>query len=163
MLTHSSGEGSFMNVHTSKDAELFYKALYDIWAAEQVWYGSPNIAVWHCTQAVEKTMKGFLFCYKIEYDHDHTLKFLLEDVESASVVTDECKENILFLDTFGNKLRYRNMSNDPSPEDAKLAISRTKQIMQEFNENPKISQFMDEAREVHIKILKANLEKYDKT
>jgi len=32
--------------------------------------------------------------------------------------------------------------------------------MKEFNSNQKIAQFMDEAREVHMKILKANQEKY---
>ena len=63
-------------------------------------------------------------------------------------------------DVYGNKLRYRNMPNDLSPEDARLAITRTKQIMQEFNANPKIAQFMDEAKEVHKKILKANFKKY---
>ena len=152
-----------MNVHTSKNAELFYKALEDIWAAEQLWFGSPNIAVWHCTQAVEKVMKGFLFCCHIEYSYDHELRFLLDDVENTFTVTEECRENVLFLDTYGNKLRYRNMSNDPSLEDAKLAILRTKQIMQEFNMNSKISLFMDEAREVHTKILKTNLEKYGET
>jgi len=51
-----------MNVHISKKAELFHKAVEDIWVAEQVWMVSPNNAVWHCAQAAEKTMKGFLRC-----------------------------------------------------------------------------------------------------
>ena len=145
-----------MSVHTTKNAELFYKALEDIWVAEQSWFVSPNIAVWHCTQAAEKTMKGFLRCNNMEYEHVHELRFLLEDVESVFTVSEECKEFILYLDRFGNKLRYRNMPSDPLPEDARIAISRTKQIMQEFNANPKISQYMDEAREVFTKILKSN-------
>jgi len=149
-----------MSVYTSKNAELFYKALEDVWAAEQTWFASPNIAVWHCTQAAEKTMKGFLRCLNMEYEHDHQLRFLLENVESVFAITDECMEYILHLDVYGNKLRYKNMPNDPSPEDARLTITRTKQIMQEFNANPKIAQFMDEAKEVHSKILKANFKKY---
>jgi hypothetical protein len=32
-------------------------------------------------------------------------------------------------------------------------------LKQEFNGNPKVSQFMDEAREVHIKMLKANVKR----
>ena len=152
-----------MNVHTTKNAELFYKALEDMWAAEKTWHGSPNIAVWHCTQAAEKIMKGFLRCQNMDYDHIHELRFLLAEVESVFTVTEECNEYILYLDTYGNKLRYRNMTTDPSPEDARLAITRTKQIILEFNTNPKISQFMDEAREVHTKVLKANLEKYGDT
>jgi hypothetical protein len=33
-----------MSVHTSKNAELFLKALEDVWVAEQTWHGSPNNA-----------------------------------------------------------------------------------------------------------------------
>ena len=79
------------------------------------------------------------------------------------VLSDECKANVLNINIYKSGLRYKNMSNDPSPEDAKIVILRTKQIMQEFNANPKISQFMDEAKEVHTKILKANQEKYGET
>jgi len=147
-----------MNVYTSKNAELFFKAIEDIWAAERTVVGSPNIAVWHCTQAVEKTMKGYLRCLNMEYDLGHELKYLLEAVETTFDITEDCTDNILHLSVYSSNLRYKNMSNDPSPEDAKIAISRTKQIMQEFNKNPKIAQFMDEAREVHAKILKANSE-----
>ena len=58
-----------MSVQISKKAELPYKALEDIWAAEQIWRGSPNNAVWHCTQAVEKIIKGFLRCLDKEYNY----------------------------------------------------------------------------------------------
>jgi len=147
-----------MNVHIDRNAELFYKALEDVWAAEQTWQGSPNIAVWHCTQAVEKTMKGFLFCLKVDYDHGHELNILLDEVLNIFDIPKATSELIMYFNSFGNRLRYKNMSNDPSMEDAQLAISRTKQIMQVFNDNPKVSQYIDEAKEVHKKILKANYE-----
>ncbi|MDR2570978.1 MAG: HEPN domain-containing protein [Oscillospiraceae bacterium] len=149
-----------MNVYISRNAELFYKAYEDLWVAERTWFASPNIAMWHCTQSVEKIMKGFLRCHNMEYDHVHELRYLLEDVESVKTVSGECKEYIIYLDTFGNKLRYRNMPNDPSPEDVQLAISRTKHIIQYFKTYPVISQYLSEAYEVHIKILKASYEKY---
>jgi len=148
-----------MNVLISKNAELFYKALEDIWAAEQTWNGSPNIAVWHCTQAAEKVMKGLLRIFNRDYEYEHKLRTLFEDVESVIKVTDECKAYILHLDTYENRLRYRTSPNDPSPEDAQIAITRTKHIINELTTNPKISQSMDEAREVHIKVLKVNLQK----
>jgi HEPN domain-containing protein len=148
-----------MNVHISKNAELFFKALEDVWVAEQTWYGSPNNAVWHCTQAVEKTMKGFLRCLNVDYDHGHELDPLLEIVLTIFEVPMVVTQHILYFDAFGTALRYKNMSNDPSPEDAKIAITRAKQIMQEFNNCPKASQFMDEAKEVHKKMLRASYEK----
>jgi len=149
-----------MNVITSNNAELFYKALEDVWVAEQTWFGSPNIAVWHCTQAIEKTMKGFLRCLNVDYDLGHELDLLLDVILTYFEIPKEMSQHILYFNAFKNKLRYRNMANDPSPEDAKLAISRTKQIMQGFNSNPKIKKFMDEARDVYMKILNANQEKY---
>jgi hypothetical protein len=50
------------------------------------------------------------------------------------------------------------MLDDPAPQDAKVAIFRTKEIMQEFNNNKKISQFMNEAKAAHSKMLKADNE-----
>ncbi|MCL2366038.1 MAG: HEPN domain-containing protein [Oscillospiraceae bacterium] len=145
-----------MSVNISRNAELFHKATEDVWAAEQIWKGAPNLAVWHCTQAAEKTMKGFLRCLNLDYNYGHELKLLLDAVLSVFKLSETTERYIMYLSDFESSLRYKSMSNDPSPEDAKIAISRTKQIMQEFNENPKIAQFMDEAREVHAKILNTN-------
>ena len=152
--------GLYMNVNIDNKSVLFFKAYEDIWAAERTVAGSPNIAVWHCAQAVEKILKGFLHCCNLPYDGSHELEPLLEDVISVTALSDECKANVLNLSIYKSGLRYKNMTNDPSPEDAKIVISRTKIIMQEFSENPRISQFIDEAREVHTKTLRLNLEKY---
>ena len=149
-----------MNVHIDNKSVLFFKACEDIWAAERTLIGSPNIAVWHCTQAVEKTLKGFLYCHNIPYGSSHDFDPLLEEVISVVKLSDECKSNILNLNIYKSGLRYKNMSNDPSQEDVRLAISRTKRIMQEFNSISKISQFMDEAQEVYTKMLRSNYEKY---
>jgi len=143
-------------VEISKKAELFLKALEDVWVAEQIQFGSPNNAVWHCTQAVEKIMKGFLRCHKMDYDYGHQLRLLLESVETVFELPAEARKNVVFLDDFGIGLRYKNMSDDPSPEEAKVAIMRTKQIMQEFRNHPTILNFIKEAEGVHLKILKAS-------
>jgi len=149
-----------MSVIISKNAELFYMALGDIWVAEQTWHGNPNIAAWICAQATEKTLKGFLRCLNMDYNHGHKLTTLLEEVESVYNVTEETKKFIVYLDDFDLSLRYKNMPNDPTPEDAKIAISRAKHIMDEFSTNPKISQFLNEAKDVHKKVIRGNNEKY---
>ena len=144
-----------MSVQISKEAELFYRALEDVWVAEQVWKGSPNNATWHCTQAVEKTMKGFLRCLKREYDYGHKLNELLDAVDPLISMPEEITKYILYLDRFEIALRYKNMSSDPTAEEAHTAINRTKEIMLEFGKNPKVLSYMKEAKEVHAKILKA--------
>ena len=144
-----------MSVEISKKAELFHKAIEDVWIAEQIWKVSPNNAVWHCTQATEKTMKGFLRCLNKEYDYGHQLKLLLDNIEPFVDMSKETIKNIIYLDDFDVKLRYKNMPSDPTKEEANIAIMRTKQIMQEFSKNPNSSSFMKEAEDVHFKILKA--------
>jgi len=145
-----------MSVQISKKAELFHKAVEDVWVAEQIWKVSPNNAIWHCTQAAEKTMKGFLRCLNKDYNYSHQLKILLDNIEPLMEISEETIKNIIYLDDFDVKLRYKNMPSDPTKEEAKVAIMRTKQIMLEFSKNPTISSFMREAEEVHSKILKSN-------
>lgn len=144
----------------SKGAELFIKALEDIWSSEQLFQGSPNNAVWHCTQAAEKAMKGFLRCLNRDYDYGHDLSELLNAVVPHMDLQPETIKSILYLNGFTISLRYKHMSSDPTVDEAKLAIVRTKQIMQEISANPSISKFVDEARAVHSKFLKANLTSY---
>ena len=148
----------FMNVSISKKAELFYKALEDIWSAEQLWRGCPNNAVWHCTQAAEKIMKGFLKCFNRDFDFSHELKELLDAVFDVASVTPDTTEYINYLSRFKSGLRYKNMSTDPTIDDARVAISRTKYIMQEFRHNPVVTELVKEAEEVHIKILSVSMQ-----
>ena len=88
---------------------------------------------------------------------------MLEEVEAVYNVTAETKKLIMYLDDYDLSLRYKDMPNDPTPEDAKIAISRAKHIIEEFGANPKISQFLGEAKEVHNKVIRASNEKYAKT
>jgi len=149
-----------MNVHLSRKAELFYKALEDIWVAEKSWFVSPNIAVWSCTQAAEKTLKGFLRCINMNFDHGHELEPMLEDVLSVYDLTPETKKYIMYINDFKGNLRYKSMTTDPTPEDARIAIARTKHILQEFSNNNAVIEFINEAKEVHAKVLKSRFEEY---
>ena len=105
-------------------------------------------------------MKGFLNCNNIYYENEHVLPALLENIEAVYKPTDECEKSIVFLSRYKSGLRYKSMKDDPTPEDARLAISYVKRVMEEFRTNPKVMHFMDEAREVYEKTLLANSEKY---
>ena len=144
-----------MNVEMRRKAELFYKAQEDIWLADYAWKGSPNLAVWLCTQAVEKTMKGYLFCFGKEYGFDHNLNDLLDAINQLVKLPQEIKDHIAYLGFFQSKLRYRNMKTDPTVGDTKVAISRAKIVMEEFAKISDISSYVAEAREVHAKIMKS--------
>ena len=143
-----------MSVQLRRKAELFYKALEDIWSAEQLQKGSPNNAIWLCTQAAEKTMKGYLRCLNKEFGYDHNLEVLQEETNKTVKLSDETNKAILFLNAFGSTLRYKVMKTDPTPDDAKVVISRTKLILDEFSRIPDITSYINEAKEIHTKILK---------
>ena len=145
-----------MSVQIRKNAELFYKALEDVWVAEQIWKGSPNNAAWHCTQAVEKVIKGFLRCHNRDYDYGHELKELLDAVDGLIELSPEITKNILYLDRFVVALRYKNLSSDPTVSEAQTAVLRTKEIIQVFRKNPNVSTYLQEAEEVHAKVLASN-------
>jgi len=144
----------------NKKAVLFLRAYWDVWTAERIWFGDPNIAVWQCVLAVEKTLKGFLDYNNVYYGNVHELPELLENVETVHMPTDECEASVLFLSRYKSGLRYKNMKDDPTPEDARLAISHANFVMDEFKSNKKVSQLMNEAHEVFTKVLKSNCEKY---
>jgi len=147
-----------MSVQIRKNAELFYKALEDVWVAEQIARGSPNNAAWHCTQAVEKAMKGLLRCFNSDYDYGHELKELLDAVDLLIDLPTEITKDILYIDRFGVALRYKSMASDPTVEEAMVAISRAKGIINELGKNPNVSSFLKEAEEVHTKTLKSSAE-----
>ena len=146
-----------MSVELRRKAELFHKALEDVWVAEQIWQVTPNNAVWHCTQAAEKILKGYLFCFNQEYGYDHDLKTLLRETNKLAKVTDATNESILYFEEFKSRLRYRHMPTDPTTEDAKLSIVKVKSVFDEFEKIPDISSYIREAKEVHAKILKATM------
>ena len=144
----------------NKKAVLFLRAYWDIWTAGRIWFGDPNNAVWQCVLAVEKTLKGFLDCCSVQYGNVHELPELLENVETVHKPSDECEVSVLFLSRYKSGLRYKSMKDDPAPEDARLAISHARSVMDEFKSNNIVSQFMNEAHEMFTKVLKSNYEKY---
>lgn len=149
-----------MNVFISKNAELFFKALEDIWIAGLSWYGSPNNAVWHCIQATEKLLKGCLRCANSEYDYGHEIMPLLYALAPAYKVSDVFEEYVMYLSDFSSALRYKSMSNDPSPEEARVAIARTRYLLQELRNCVLVGTYIAEASEVHSKLLRSSSEKY---
>ena len=143
-----------MFVDIDKNSVLFYKAMEDIWCAEQTYKGSPNNAVWSCCQAAEKAMKGFLQCCDIESDSVHELNIILEAVEREHTLPEDVITSIYNLARYDQRLRYKNLRADPTPEDAKATIEDAKLILSEFACHPKCAEFVGEAKEVHAKMLR---------
>ena len=143
-----------MYVDINKNAVLFYKALEDIWCAERTYNGSPNNAVWSCCQAAEKIMKGFLQCCGFNCDSTHDLAIILELVEREHTLQESTTASVYNLARYDQRLRYKNLRSDPTPEDAKATIVDAKLLLDEFAEHPRCLVFISEAKEVHAKLLR---------
>jgi len=143
-----------MYVDINKNAVLFHKALEDIWCAERTYNGSPSNAVWSCCQAAEKIMKGFLLCCGVDHDSTHELAIILELVEREQTLQESTTASIYNLARYDQRLRYKNLKSDPTPEDAQATIIDAKLLLDEFAQHQKCARFIGEAKEVHIKALR---------
>jgi HEPN domain-containing protein len=70
------------------------RAADDLQAAEQLLSGSsalPSVAVFHCQQAAEKAMKGFLAWHDVPFRKTHNL----EEIGEACLAIDPALEEIV--------------------------------------------------------------------
>ena len=144
-----------MYVNISNKSVLFYKAYDDLWVAEKTWHGTPNLAVWSCCQAAEKTMKGFLACIGADGDHIHDLGLLLDDVFKYNKLSEDTIKGVEKLSRYTQALRYKNLKSDPTPEDAYVVLSKAKSIVMEICSDSRCEAYAKEALEVHKKMMKA--------
>lgn len=139
----------------TEKAVLFDKAIGDLWIAEQIYKLRADYAIWHCSQSIEKMLKGTLKCCGKNYDHTHEISDLLEECLKAAnvVISDDIQKDILYLSRINNSIRYKNRGIDPDGE-AKGIIKKTSGIMDHLSQIPDIKQYYQEALQLHNKMLK---------
>jgi HEPN domain-containing protein len=101
-------------------------------------------------------MKGLLQCYGIDTGGSHDISILLENLENETELSKQTVNFIQNLVRYDQRLRYKNLKNDPTHKEAKAAIDNTKEIMSEIGNHPMCSTYMSEAKEVFDKLLKVN-------
>ena len=99
-------------------------------------------------------MKGFLQCCGVDHDSTHDLAIILEFVESEHTLQESTTASIYNLARYDQRLRYKNLKSDPTPDDAQATIADVKLVLDEFVKHPKCAGFISEAKEVHTKILR---------
>ena len=140
----------------SKKAELFDKALIDLWQAEQAASFRADATIYSCSQCVEKMIKGVLKCYDIEYDYDHNLDSAYEKIVSSKKIplTKDLTKHVDAIGVFGNAIRYKNMNNDPSIQDALKILNYTKEIVDNLSSLPGVKTFFTEAYQYNKALLR---------
>lgn len=82
----------------------------------------------HCQQAAEKYLKGYLLFLEIPFQKKHSLNYLLSMISGEIEVSNEIFENASILEDFAVEIRYPDTSIDLSDEDIKQAIGISKLI-----------------------------------
>ena len=82
-------------------------------------------------------MKGFLLCCGVDNDSTHDLAIILEFVESEHTLKESTTASIYNLARYDQRLRYKNLKSDPTPDDAQDTITDVKLVLDEFVKHPK--------------------------
>jgi HEPN domain-containing protein len=94
-------------------------------ASEQIPY---DTVCFHCQQAAEKLLKGFLVAHNSEYPITHNLFVILEDILEYDSSAENLRESLAILNPYSIEVRYPGDAWMPTPEDAKEARQAAQQI-----------------------------------
>ena len=88
-----------------------------------------DIACFHCQQAVEKYLKGYLTLQKIDFLKSHDLDYLLKLCKDSDSKFADYEDAVLVLNKYGIEPRYpADIPVYYSVEEAKAAIKLAKDI-----------------------------------
>jgi HEPN domain-containing protein len=82
----------------------------------------------HCQQAAEKYLKGYLMFLDIPFQKKHSLNYLLGLISAKIEVIDEIYDNASILEDFAIEIRYPDTHIDLSDEDIQQAFQISKLI-----------------------------------
>lgn len=96
-------------------------------AAQDVPY---DTVCFHCQQAAEKLMKGFLVANGCEYPITHNLFVILERILEFDPTVDYMRETLAILNPYSVEIRYPGDAWMPTPDDAKEARRAAQEVFE---------------------------------
>lgn len=89
-----------------------------------------DIVCFHCQQAVEKYLKGFLAWHETPFAKTHDLLLLLAQVQEITEADAEMLSgNLLMLDRYSVSVRYpQEYEEDPDEEEVREAVEAAYQV-----------------------------------
>lgn len=121
------------NFHHQKAGEWFKKGDSDLRSAEiLIKEENPptDTACFHCQQAVEKYLKGYLTIQKIDFLKSHDLDYLLKLCKDSNHKFADYEETALVLNKYGIEPRYpADVPIYYSVEEARAAIKLAKEMI----------------------------------
>lgn len=111
------------------------KARRDLVTVEQIMdHDDPMLdsVVYHCQQAGEKALKGFLFWHDIPFRKTHNLLELLLQCVAIDTTLSILEETANFLTPLGVEFRYPSDILEPPLDEAQEAFERAKTVLDEI-------------------------------
>lgn len=111
----------------------FVKAVNDLRAAEALLANSPPLfdeAVFHCQQAAEKVLKGFLTWNGRTFRKTHNLEEIGEQCVSVDAALREPVDHAVPLSEYAWKFRYPGSPDEPTSEEVHEALSVARGIVE---------------------------------
>jgi HEPN domain-containing protein len=111
------------------------KAARDITAAEQLFtHAEPllDVIVYHCQQAAEKALKGYLFWHDIVFRRTHDLNELLHQCITVDPTLSMLNDAAQFLTPFAALFRYPGPMLEPPTHEAQVALDHAKTVFAEI-------------------------------
>lgn len=80
----------------------------------------------HCQQAAEKYLKGYLFFLDVPFQKKHSLTYLLGLISTKILINDEVYDSASILEDFAVEIRYPDTSVELTDEDIRQAFEISK-------------------------------------
>jgi len=112
----------------SETRDWLVRARHDLEGASLLIPSLPDLAVFHCQQAVEKTLKAFLAFHDVPFRKTHEL----EELGTQCSALDESLElePAFELTPFAWRFRYPGGASIPDPDDAAQALSTARSVFE---------------------------------
>jgi HEPN domain-containing protein len=107
------------------------KADHDLGTAQVTYLYLPkyrDTIAFHCQQAAEKYLKGFLLFLDISFSRQHSLNYLLGLLSQKIEIPDELFDNASELEDFAVDIRYPDTTVELSDEEIQQAFKVAKLI-----------------------------------
>ena len=107
------------------------KADHDLGTAQVTYLYLPkyhDTIAFHCQQAAEKYLKGFLLLLDISFSRQHSLNYLLGLLSQKVEISDELFDNASELEDFAVDIRYPDTSVELSDDEIQKAFEIAKLI-----------------------------------
>jgi HEPN domain-containing protein len=88
-----------------------------------------GLVAFHCQQAVEKALRGFLTLHNLPFRKTHDLTELLRQCEDIDIAFAHYVDAASFLSPFAADFRYPGEAGDLSPDQAFIALRAARDVL----------------------------------